>query len=71
MPYCNKDCGLKHGPACLTLPSGNSVKIDSSCLKVKYGRTDVGDFAYCEEDKVKFYRGSIYGELGWYAGRGY
>ena len=66
MPDCNR-CDLKYGPVCLTLPGGRTYVKDTNCSMVKYGRTDVGDFAYCEKDKGKFYPGSIYGALGWTA----
>ena len=66
MPDCYR-CDLKYGPVCLTLPSNTYAKTDTSCLLVKYGRTDIGDFAYCEKDKDKFYPGSMYGALGWSA----
>jgi len=45
-------------------------KTDNSCPKIRFGRTEVGDFAFCADDAYKFGPGSPNGTLGWYPGRG-
>ena len=58
-------CELKYGPVCLTLGGGRTAKTDTSCTLVKYGRTEVGDFAYCKNHEYKFGAASPFGTLGW------
>jgi len=66
-------CKLNYGPVCISLPGGlyGNNYLGDNCPRRKTGRTDVGDFVYCDKDEYKFGAGTNYGQLGWYSGRGY
>ena len=60
-------CELKYGPFCTTLPGGKGyAKTDPDCPLVKSGRTEVGNFMFCDKHRYKFGAGTLYGTLGWY-----
>ena len=58
-------CELQYGPFCTTMPNNKRyAKTDPKCTLVRYGRTEVGDFMYCEHHRNRFGYGTIYGVLG-------
>ena len=62
-------CELKYGPFCISLPFGKGyAKTDPNCNLVRNGRTEVGNFMYCENHRHRFGAGSPYGILGSFVG---